>query len=127
MVSEHEKVTLVKSKARDVWLWMTAAILLIGGWVVQLWVGNTPVLWRFCAWLLIAALAGLCAALTSLGRTFLAFVASAKVELLKVVWPTKDETVKVTLVVAFLVFLTSTILWGMDSFFIWIFSIVAKY
>lgn len=127
MASEHEKIAVTKGSARDVWLWIVAAALLAGGFAAHLWVTNIPALWRFCAWLLVAGLVGVCAALTNLGRAFLAFVVSAKIELLKMVWPTKDETVKVTIVVALLVFLASTILWCMDSFFIWIFSIVAKY
>ena len=127
MVVEHEKIMVARNKTRDMWLWIAVALLLLGGFAAHWWVKNVPALWRFCAWLLIGALACGCAALTSLGRVFTAFVASAKVELFKMVWPSRDETVKVTAVVAFLVFLTSIILWCMDSFFIWIFSLVAKW
>ncbi|MEC8716811.1 MAG: preprotein translocase subunit SecE, partial [Pseudomonadota bacterium] len=42
-------------------------------------------------------------------------VNEARVEIRKVVWPTREETTQTTLVVLALVFVMSLILWGLDS------------
>ncbi|EKD94409.1 MAG: hypothetical protein ACD_26C00065G0007, partial [uncultured bacterium] len=42
-----------------------------------------------------------------------------RIELLKVVWPKREETVKITMVVAGLVVVTSIVLWCIDSVLLW--------
>jgi preprotein translocase subunit SecE len=64
--------------------------------------------------------------LTSQGRRFLSFFKEAKIELTKVVWPTRDEAVKTTGVVAVLVFVMSIILWGVDTVLLWVVSWITK-
>jgi preprotein translocase subunit SecE len=56
---------------------------------------------------------------TKVGRSFLAFVREARVEVRKVVWPTRQETVQATLVVVALVFLVGLILWLLDMVLFW--------
>ena len=45
-------------------------------------------------------------------------------ELRKVVWPTRDETVKTTAVVAALVFVAAIVLWAMDSILLWVIKLL---
>ena len=61
----------------------------------------------------------LVASQTETGRSTLLFMADARTETRKVVWPTKQETVQVTLVVIFIVILVGLILWGLDSVLGW--------
>ena len=49
------------------------------------------------------------------GKTFWAFVQSSRVELRKVVWPSRQETMQVTLVVFVMVIVLSLFFWGLDS------------
>ncbi len=49
------------------------------------------------------------------GKTFWSFVQSARVELRKVVWPSRQETVQVTIVVFVMVIVLSLFFWGLDS------------
>jgi preprotein translocase subunit SecE len=49
------------------------------------------------------------------GKTFWAFVQSARVELRKVVWPNRQETMQVTIVVFVMVIVLSLFFWGLDS------------
>lgn len=49
------------------------------------------------------------------GRTFWQFVQSSRVELRKVVWPNRQETMQVTLVVFVMIMLMGLFFWGVDS------------
>jgi preprotein translocase subunit SecE len=49
------------------------------------------------------------------GKTFWAFVQSARIELRKVVWPNRQETMQVTIVVFVMVIVLSLFFWGLDS------------
>jgi preprotein translocase subunit SecE len=57
---------------------------------------------------------------TQLGQKGLAFFKDAKQELLKVVWPSRQETVQMTMVIMVVVFVISIILWGVDSSLLWL-------
>ena len=57
--------------------------------------------------------------LTTTGKKVFAFAQEAKIELLKVVWPTRQETVQTTTIVMVMVTLTGFILWGIDSIMMW--------
>ena len=67
---------------------------------------------------LLCALLGL-ALQTTAGRQAWAFIKSARTELHKVVWPTREETVQTTLVVMVMVTIAALILWGVDALFLW--------
>ena len=62
----------------------------------------------------------LVASQTETGRSTLLFMADARTETRKVVWPTKQETLQVTMVVIFIVILVGLILWGLDSLLGWV-------
>ena len=56
---------------------------------------------------------------TDLGRTVWSFVLESKQEVRKVVWPTRDETMRTTLLVFAMVFIVGLILWLLDMFLFW--------
>lgn len=49
------------------------------------------------------------------GKTFWQFVQSSRIELRKVVWPNRQETMQVTLVVFVMVLVLGLFFWGLDS------------
>ncbi len=57
---------------------------------------------------------------TSKGRAIFLFAQAARLELLKVVWPTRQETIQTTGIVMIMVMLTGFILWGVDSMMMWL-------
>ena len=61
----------------------------------------------------------LLAYLTTLGKKVFIFAQEAKIELLKVVWPTRQETIQTTTIVMIMVTLTGFVLWGIDSVMMW--------
>lgn len=59
------------------------------------------------------------AATTAMGRLFFAFLVDSRVEVRKVIWPTRQETMQSTMVVVALVFLVGILLWTLDAFLYW--------
>lgn len=58
-------------------------------------------------------------ATTAWGHTITAFVADSKIEVRKIVWPTRDETTRTTLLVFAMVSIVSLVLWLLDTFLFW--------
>lgn len=56
---------------------------------------------------------------TMKGRTAFDFAKEAHIEVRKVVWPTRQETLQTTLIVAVFVVILSLFLWGIDSLLVW--------
>ena len=56
---------------------------------------------------------------TGLGRNVWAFVLESKQEVRKVVWPTREETMRTTLLVFAMVFIVGLILWLLDMSLFW--------
>jgi preprotein translocase subunit SecE len=56
---------------------------------------------------------------TDVGRNVWAFVLESKQEVRKVVWPTREETMRTTLLVFAMVFIVGLILWLLDMFLFW--------
>jgi preprotein translocase subunit SecE len=56
---------------------------------------------------------------TDVGRTVWNFALESKQEVRKVVWPTREETMRTTLLVFAMVFIVGLILWLLDMFLFW--------
>ena len=61
---------------------------------------------------------------TEVGRNVWAFVQESKIEVRKVVWPTREETTRTTLLVFAMVFSVGIILWLLDMFLFWIVRLI---
>ncbi len=56
---------------------------------------------------------------TSQGQQVYSFAKEAKIELQKVVWPSRQETIQTTSIVMVMVAVTGFVLWGIDSGMLW--------
>jgi preprotein translocase subunit SecE len=56
---------------------------------------------------------------TVLGKSLWRFFIESRNEVRKVVWPTKDETIRTTLLVFVMVFVVGLSLWLLDVFLLW--------
>lgn len=75
---------------------------------------DQSLLLRVIGWLVIAVLASLIALQTKSGKRFWAFATDSRMELQKVVWPTRKETVQTTIMVLGVVVIVALILWVVD-------------
>lgn len=86
--------------------------------------GDESLLYRTLALVALALVAGFIALQTTRGRALAQVMKEAKVEIRKVVWPTRPELLQTTALVLAFVLLVALILWGMDSLVAWIVSSV---
>ena len=95
-------------------------VIVLAGLVTYYYFGNASALLRTLGVLLALALAAV-VALTSLqGKTLWKFVQGARVELSKVVWPTREETIQTTIVVLVVAVIGGVIFWTLDFFLLWL-------
>ena len=79
---------------------------------------------RIAILLVLAALALLSAAFTEKGKTFVGFAKDSRLEVRKVVWPTRQETVQTTLIILVVSTIAGLILWGLDGIFVRVVSFI---
>nr|WP_281271081.1 preprotein translocase subunit SecE [Orbus hercynius] len=56
---------------------------------------------------------------TNKGKSFITFAKESRMEVRKVVWPTRKETIQTTLLIAVITIVVGLCLWGLDTFFFW--------
>ncbi len=102
--------------------WLLVILLVGAGVVGNVYFANQSLLYRVIALLVLAAVAVFIALQTAKGVAFWKLAKEAKIEIRKVVWPTRQETTQTTLIVFAFVLLTALILWGLDSLIGWLAS-----
>jgi preprotein translocase subunit SecE len=78
-----------------------------------------PTWMRVIALLVAAGISGLIALQTVAGKAAWAFRREAIIEVRKVVWPTRKETMQTTMVVVGVVLVMAFLLWLLDMFLAW--------
>lgn len=96
-----------------------ALAMLLGGVVAFQYYAEAPRLVRVGGMILDIILAVLLASQTEKGRMVIGFVRDAQIEVRKVVWPTRQETVQTTIVVMIVVVIFAFLLWMLDIFLGW--------
>ena len=114
------------SKSSLDWVKWTITILLLAAVIVgnYLYGEQVHVVARIAILLLLAALALLSAAFTEKGKTFVGFAKDSRLEVRKVVWPTRQETVQTTLIILVVSTISGLILWGLDGIFVRVVSFI---
>ena len=102
---------------------LLAAAIIVGNYFYEAQVGSENafeihVVARVMILLLLAALAFLSAAFTEKGKTFFGFAKDARLEVRKVVWPTRQETMQTTLIILVVSTIAGLVLWGLDGIFV---------
>ena len=93
-------------------VWALAAGAVVGNWYYQ---EEWSLLLRAAALVVLAAVAGFVAVQTDRGQRVWALMREARLELQRVVWPTREQTTQTTAIVLVLILVFSVILWGLDS------------
>lgn len=115
MSAQAEQATSVA----DIVKLVICPILITAGVVAFYHFSDLLLLYRVLGLVAVVSLAiGVCFT-TARGRAVWLFMAESKQEMRRVVWPTRDETVRTTLLVFTMVFIVGLILWLLDMFLFW--------
>lgn len=111
-----QEADIQKSKGVNAILWLAVAVV-----IVVAAVGNIYFFEKFSTAIRVVAVIVLLlvslgiAAFTNQGLKARRFFSEARIELRKIVWPTRSEATQTTLIVAGVTIVVSLILWGLDS------------
>jgi preprotein translocase subunit SecE len=95
---------------------LAAGVVILAAGIVGFYLLVDLPIWLRWIIVLAALVAGALVSLQSYqGKTFWGFVQSSRIELRKVVWPNRQETMQVTLVVFFMIILLGFFFWGVDT------------
>ena len=118
----------VKAEAQDsrfdLVKWLVVAALVVVGVVGNQYFSAEPVLYRVLGLVVLAGVAAFVAFQTARGQAFAVLLKEARVEIRKVVWPTRQETTQTTLIVVAVVLVMALLLWGLDSLLGWLISLI---
>lgn len=106
----------VKSSGVNAALW-AVAIILIGVAAVgnAYFASHFAIIVRVLLLVVLIIGAVVCAALTNQGQKAIGFMKESRMELRKIVWPTRPEATQTTLIVVAMCLVVALALWGIDS------------
>lgn len=111
-------VDKINSESTNVTLdWVRSAVAIIivaAGIYANSYFSAESLLLRVIGLLVGASVAGWLAGGTKRGKAFISLCSEARIEIRKVVWPTRQETVQTTLVVLVVIVIVALILWLLD-------------
>jgi preprotein translocase subunit SecE len=107
-----------QNKIKDLISWLAVVLLTAGAFFCTYYYTFSgplqSIIW--IGWFLLSLFL---AYFTTIGKRVYQFAQESKIELLKVVWPTRQETVQTTTIVIIMVAVTGFVLWGVDSIIMW--------
>jgi preprotein translocase subunit SecE len=96
-----------------------AVVLLVAGIAAFYYLSDKSYLLRVLAVLGSLLASGALVFTTLIGRQFAVFLKDARIEVRKVVWPSRQETMQSTMVVVALVLVVGIVLWTLDAALFW--------
>ena len=96
-----------------------SVLLVMAGVVAFYYFTDYSLLYRVIGLLVVALIVLGLLFTTDLGRNLWAFFQESKIEVRKVVWPTRDETTRTTMLVFAMVLTVGFILWLLDMLLFW--------
>ena len=103
----------------DTALLLLSIAILVGAIFAYYYYADESVLLRTLGVLVAFALAIWVALQSAQGKTLWAFIQGARVELRKVVWPTREEAVQTTIIVLVFALIMGTFFWLLDVLLLW--------
>lgn len=112
------------AKRVDAFKWLLVAALLLAAILGNYYFRDVSLPLRALVVVIMIAVAVGLASLTIKGRQTANFAREARTEVRKVVWPTRQETLQTTLIVAVVTAIMSLILWGLDGILVRLVSFI---
>ncbi len=119
-MSTKKNAPTASSNKFDIIKWLLVALLLGTGIVGFYYFEEQSLLLRVVSLLGVVGVAIFVALQTDKGRRTKDFLQQTHIEVRKVVWPTRQETIQMTGIVLLMVLLVSLIIWMMDSLLFWL-------
>lgn len=122
-VSKENVVEVAKTRsAKDYLLWILAIIALIAATLVpeylpRYWAAASSVWTQLGITVALVVFAIVCLAMTNQGRAFKTLVKDAGIELRRVTWPSKDETIRYTWQTIVAMIILGVAIWFLDNIF----------
>ncbi len=110
------------SGAVDKLKWLVVFALVVAGVVGNSFYADQSLLYRVLGLVVLGAVAAFVAVQTVKGQSFLVLLKEARLEIRKVVWPTRPELTQTTLIVVAFVLFVALLLWVIDSLISWLVS-----
>lgn len=104
--------------------WVLVALLVVVGVAGNIYFGEQSLLYRVLALVALGVLAAYVALQTAQGAAFARLARESRIEIRKVVWPTRQETTQTTMIVVVFVLVSALILWGLDTLLGWLASLI---
>ena len=104
----------------DTLKWVIVFAFIAIGVIGNSYYAGESLLYRILALVALATVAAGVALTTQKGAAFREMLKEARIELRKVVWPTRVETGQTTAIVVVVVLIVALVLWALDSLFAWI-------
>ncbi len=95
--------------------WVVVFALLAAAVVGNYLYSDVSVVLRSSAVVALVVVAGICAALTAKGKAVVTFARESRMEVRKVVWPTRQEATQTTFIVLAVTVVMALALWGIDG------------
>ena len=111
--------TAASNKLVDFIKWILVAVLVASGIFGFHYFSEYSLLLRVVSILSIVGIAFFVASTTTKGRSTVDFVRQSHMEVRRVVWPTRQETIQMTGVVLLMVVMVALIIWSLDSLLLW--------
>lgn len=107
-----------ENKIVNITLWLIAVVLLGSGIAANYYFSSVDISLRLIGWLVLAIIIGAIVQQTRQGHTAWEFAKTARTELRKVIWPSRQETLQMTAMVIILVIIIAILIWGIDTLFL---------
>ncbi|MGR9116393.1 MAG: preprotein translocase subunit SecE [Gammaproteobacteria bacterium] len=115
MNTQVEPATSVADVVKQV----LSLVFVIAGLAAFYYFSEYPLLYRVLALVAVVVLSLGLMSTTEVGQSIWAFILESKQEVKKVVWPTRQETFRTTMLVFAMVFIVGLVLWFLDMFLFW--------
>ena len=115
MNTQAEAATSVLDVVKQVF----SVIFVVAGISAFYYFSGIQLLYRVIALLVVMSLVIAMMLTTDIGRSVWVFALESRQEVRKVVWPTREETIRTTLLVFAMVFVVGVVLWLLDMFLFW--------
>lgn len=103
----------------DVFKWVVAVLLCVSGFIANYYFIAIPWPIRTVGWLILVCIVVAIVLQTALGKRGWRFFKDARNEMRKVVWPSRQQTFQVTLLIIVIIIAFALIMWGVDSVLLW--------